>query len=243
MADNNPTPTPDSNDNRVTAAIDGEITPEIERLLAEDVEFAEEVRSARRFESKLKSALFRWDCPTPQQLGDYHLQLVSQADAAQIKTHVVHCIYCQAELRELIGFLAQDQPVTSAPKTEKTNWGLPRFGEILAQLLSPLPQTSAVGLRGADDGPKMLQADDITIFIETEQENDQFLLKGQLAADQLDEWYGAMVQVVQVDAIQAVTVIDDEGTFQFALNNSDPINIRIANSSGKTILIQDFSLV
>lgn len=242
MAKNHMSTTPESNEDRITAAVDGEITPEIERLMAENDDFAAQVRGIRQFESKLKSALFRWDCPTPQQLGDYQLQLISPITAAEIKTHLAHCVHCQTELEELTAFLAQGQEIVPKPKTKKQQWRGARLGDIIAQLMPQVPQLSAAGLRGDSRGPQMLQANGITIFIETEKRLDHFLIKSQLAADTLDEWYSALVQVYQETNLVAVTTVDEEGAFQFQLDDSAPINIRIENSSGKAVAIQDFSL-
>jgi hypothetical protein len=243
MPDESTPNTPESYEDRITAALDDDAPPEIKRLLAENNDFAKQVALARQFESKLKSVLFRWDCPTAQELGDYHFQLIDPTTATKIKDHLTHCVHCQAELEELTAFLKQSPQITPEPKIEKLLRGLPRPGDIIARLLPPLPHRAATGLRGDSQGPRILQADGMTLFIETEKQNSHFLIKGQLAADELEEWYGSLVQVVQGADLISVTSVDDEGGFQFQLDKTELVKLRIENSSGKAVVVQDISIV
>lgn len=243
MPDESTPTTPESYENQITAALDDDALPEIKRLLVENKDFAKQVALARQFESKLKSALFRWDCPTPQELGDYHFQLIDPTTATGITDHLTHCVHCQAELKELIDFLKQSPPITSESKIEKLLRGMPRPGDIIARLLPPIPNRATAGLRGDSQGPRILQADGMTLFIETEKQNNHFLIKGQLAADELEAWYGALIQVVQEADLITVTSVDDEGGFQFQLDKTEPIKLRIENSSGKAVVVQDLSIL
>lgn len=83
----------------------------------------------------------------------------------------------------------------------------------------------------------------MTLFIETEKQNSHFLIKGQLAADELEAWYGALIQVVQEADLITVTSVDDEGGFQFQLDKTEPIKLRIENSSGKAVVVQDLPII
>ena len=70
-------------------------------------------------EAGLLAALYRKQCPAPQQLGDYHLGYLSAAEQTAVQAHLKRCPHCRAELAELVEFLAED---TNAPAPSQTKW-------------------------------------------------------------------------------------------------------------------------
>ncbi|HWS83922.1 MAG TPA: hypothetical protein VN207_06655 [Ktedonobacteraceae bacterium] len=62
----------------------------------------------RQIEGKLISKLYRWNCPSNQVLGEYHLGLLSKQLAAQVKDHLNICVLCAAEMVILIEFLTSN---------------------------------------------------------------------------------------------------------------------------------------
>src|SRR6059058_694021 len=92
---------PPLTDDQFTAALDGEVSLPVQQHLAMCPGCAARLTQARQVEQMLKSKLRRWDCPTSQQIGHYHLGLTSQTEARSIAEHLSQCVACQAELSEL----------------------------------------------------------------------------------------------------------------------------------------------
>src|SRR5947209_9504492 len=97
-------------------------------------------------ERELTIRLYRFDCPSPHQLGEYNLDLVGPEDRTRIAAHVVDCGECRAELTLLREFLAQPTPVTSSEPLFR------QARRIIATLLPPKAAGLAYGgLRGNSD--------------------------------------------------------------------------------------------
>src|SRR5262245_22250524 len=115
---------PPLTEDQVTVALDGEAEPSIHDHLARCESCAARLAQAQQFEWTLKAGLRRWDCPAPQQLGDYHLGLVSQDDASAIARHLEHCVRCSDEIEEMRTFLIADaSPRLPAPRSEERRVG------------------------------------------------------------------------------------------------------------------------
>jgi len=64
-------------------------------------------------EAALQAALYRRDCPSTMELGDYQTGLLAGDQHARIHSHVQRCPHCQAELSRLANFLSEaPTPVT-----------------------------------------------------------------------------------------------------------------------------------
>lgn len=77
----------------------------------------------KRLEASLRAALYRQNCPTTMELGEYQLGLLAEPDAIRLKAHLDSCPHCQAELNRLSDFLAEEAAnflPTSAD--EAPNW-------------------------------------------------------------------------------------------------------------------------
>jgi hypothetical protein len=66
-------------------------------------------------EAMLRRALYRADCPTTMELGDYQMGLLPGARRANIQSHVRRCRHCQAELSRLVNFLAEAPAAAHEP--------------------------------------------------------------------------------------------------------------------------------
>ena len=87
---------PPLTEDQISAAIDGEVEPGVLQHLSQCTSCMSRLEQARRFEQALRARLYRWDCPPVQQLGDYHLGLLSQAGADAIARHLGQCERCRA---------------------------------------------------------------------------------------------------------------------------------------------------
>jgi anti-sigma factor RsiW len=110
-----------------------------------------------RDQGKLHRLLYRFDCPSPHELGEYELGVVSPEARTQVAAHVLECPRCTDELQALRSFMA--------PEPMPQNGMMDRLRRSVATLLTQ-PGLAYAGLRGAGDtGVKTYRAGDVTITI------------------------------------------------------------------------------
>lgn len=68
----------------------------------------------QQMDQTLSKNLYRWDCPSNQELGEYQLGLLERREAVTISRHLSQCPLCAAEVTALAQFLAND-PMLAQP--------------------------------------------------------------------------------------------------------------------------------
>jgi hypothetical protein len=236
MKCNHPPPlTPD----QLSDAIDGKADAAILAHLS-DCPFCEQrLAMAQQAEEGLSSRLFRWDCPTSQQIGDYDQGLLAEAESASVASHIRQCARCTQELAELRLFMATaDRPPAEAPKPAAIR--RPSLSEVIAQLL---PRSLAPALRGDTPPPLMAKAEGVTILLDVQPaEGDQLAIQGQLAAENQDDWTDALITVRQAGVLKATAAVDDLGGFSVAGLPAGPTEFRITPQTGRPVLLKDVML-
>lgn len=230
---------PPLTEDQLSALIDGDADAETQAHAAQCTFCAARLEAARRFEARWGQALFRADCPPPETIGDYFLDLLPVAEHATIAKHLQKCVHCQTELATLTGFLNAENPSTAPqPKASAAKRSL--LGDLIAALT---PNSPALALRGSDAGPVMATAEDgTTIFLEVQPDGDRFTLVGQLAAAEQERWNGALVELRQNDVFQTSGVVNDFGSFQLALAQTEPIDLIITAPSGTRLIVNHVTL-
>ncbi len=226
---------PPLTEDEITAALDGEAEFSVQQHLALCPDCTARLTRARQIEQKLRVKLHRWNCPTPQELGNYYFKQSSHDE--EITEHLKLCVRCSDELAELQRFLEIEiTEFVKVPPEIKPKRMRPFLGERIAQLL---PKTAALAVRGVDKGPLVAQAGDITIFLAVESTAQGTLLTGQLAAPDQQLWFGAIVEIMQSDTLQAAVVVDEWGSFRQVPFQLYPTNFCITSIGGQTILLKD----
>lgn len=160
------------------------------------------------FERELRRALYRFDCPDAQTLGEYQLELLEAAERTRVAAHAVDCDECRDELQTLRAFLATPTPIADPPLA-----GVRRF---IATLFSPSPGLAFGGLRGApDNATRVFEAHDVTVSVGRTQTTGS-LLGLVVAADQSpDALEGHEVRLLPREGAPMRTQLDDLGNFEF----------------------------
>lgn len=175
-----------------------------------------------RLDRWLVVQLFRRDCPAPEQLGEYQLGWLPADEARAISEHVKGCPRCARELEQLAQFMAAE------PVEEMSRAGQPSVGErvrvLLARLVTEAERSSrsflpslapaGVGLRGQEAAPRVYQAGDIEIVVETRpipERPNEVTLSGLVLGLHGRE---PMVHVWSQARRVAVARIDDLGSFE-----------------------------
>ncbi len=138
---------------------------DIDRRVAEHVQgcpgCAETMEAYRQTETVLRRALFRFDCPSPQTIGEYELRLLGPGEMTAAAAHTLDCAYCTDELRTLRSFLA----TPTAPETSISG----SLARVVAALVVP-GRWAPAGLAGAlrstgDAGSAVYQAGELTVRV------------------------------------------------------------------------------
>jgi anti-sigma factor RsiW len=162
---------------------------------------------------RLRRSLYRFDCPSPQELGDYELGLLPPTERTRVAAHVVACPPCADELRTLRDFLASEPAELTRPAAGTLR-------RLVATLLAPAPGTAYAGLRGADDATaQTYQAGGVTIALDTQ--FDPRRGRGALAGllwhedPAAADLAGAAATLLAPDGATRTTALDDVGNFAF----------------------------
>lgn len=228
-------------DDQISAVLDGEAEPTILQHLASCPYCAVRFEQARTVENMLRHKLYRWNCPTPQQLADYHWQMLPPDESARVAEHVRECEGCREELDELSVFLAaENEPVVQRPQAPSSRPRLLRPGELIARLL---PSSPAMVMRGESSGPVMAQADGITVFLEVQTSQHQQALAGQLVAEENQAaWTGALVELSREGEMQMTALLDEMGGFRCEPFVRGLVELRFVSSGGRSVVLPPMDL-
>ena len=224
---------------QLSAALDGAADPGVIAHLAQCASCAARLETARLAENDLRRQLFRWDCPTPQQLGDFQQGLLAQSEAAVMAQHLEQCALCARELRDLNEFLAappQAQPVAQPQRRRRPA----TLGERVAQLL---PRTFSPALRGEGRAPITAQATGLTLVLDVQPAaGGEVVVQGQVAAADQDRWTGALVTLRQSGELKAIALVDDLGAFRLQGLPTALSVLRFTPTAGQPVLLRDVDL-
>lgn len=133
----------------------------------------------RSIEEKLKSILFRSDCPSNMDLGEYELGILDPPRRDEIASHLVACPYCQFDLQEIRQFMAVPAVGVEArlANAEEKMPLLERIKVIIVNLTTPPESLYGSGamqpvFRGAEaDTTQVVEADEYLVSLSTVGEN------------------------------------------------------------------------
>lgn len=219
---------------KIAMYVDGEADEAVIAHIKECTYCRERARQWTLLQNRLKKQSYRMNCPTPMELGDYHLGLLPAPQALVVSQHLRDCLLCKREVAVLEDFLTGLTPETSLLGAAEV---------LIARLISGQSDLAPAGgaLRGEGKGPLTFQANGIVIILDvkstTEGKVDIF---GQVATEDQDQWTGALVELRKNDLLQASTEVDDLGTFQYTNVISGGQELRIWPQTGPIVIVPNF---
>jgi hypothetical protein len=230
---------PELDEKKLLAYLDGVADHETESHLEQCEYCREKAKALAVLQKRLAARLYRIDCPSPMELGEFHLRMVPAAQALVIAQHVRECPHCTRELAQLKDFLSQTRNEDLLGKAKI----------LIAKLIGTTPSEgspsmpSPVALRGEAKGPIVLEADGIviTLDIQTAAQGQASVL-GQVAADDQNRWTGALVELSRVDAPTITIALDDLGAFRYEEVRPGSIQITITSSDGIILQIPNIEI-
>jgi len=201
-------------DAQIVSFIEGEADATVAAHMAECPYCAEKADRWSRLQNNLKAKLYRRSCPTPMELGDYHLGLFSRPQALMVAQHIRECPLCRREVAELEEYL-QDL----APQPDL----LEPIRALIARLVSETVADEESdhlsfapafeGLRGDEDEPFIYQAGNVRVVIEVQDDIEQMgrkILLGLVTGSESNKF---TIQVSQEGQNIATDSVDEIGNF------------------------------
>jgi hypothetical protein len=191
---------------------------------------SERARQWTLLQNHVKKQSYRVSCPTPMELGDYHLGFLSDSLKLVVAQHVRECLLCRQEVAILENFL-----INLAPESNL----LGGMKVLIARLMGGQVESGlAPALRGEAKGPLTFEADGIVIVLDIQPDNKgRSNILGQVAADDQDQWTGALVELRQDEQLQCSTTIDDLGAFRCEGMMTGKQELRIVPTSGSPVVV------
>jgi anti-sigma factor RsiW len=195
----------------LVAYVDGEAPARVAEHVRRCRRCRSEVERYALVERRLGAVLRRFDCPSPQRLGDMELGLLPPEERLTVAQHVAECTRCTDEVRTLRQFLAVE-PAAEPGLVE-------RLRRIVAVLVEPPPGFALGALRGAADATSRTYLADgttITVSVEPGLRHDRATLMGLVAREaRPDVLAGLGAELVGADGTVAGAQTDELGSFSF----------------------------
>ena len=212
----NCTAPPELSDAQLWTYVDGESSPPVLAHLARCQHCYARAMQLARLSGRLKLNLYRLPCPTPIELGDYHLGMLDPVQAERIARHLDDCPLCSAEIARLSSYIEQ-----LAPEIEGTL--LTRARVLIATIVAgggaarlPGFAPAFAGLRGGDDEPAIYQAEDIRVALDVQPELEQPDRRTLLGLVTGAESYRLSARLQQMGRAVATVQVDAIGNFVIA---------------------------
>jgi hypothetical protein len=123
-----------------------------------------------RLDNRLASLLYRFDCPTAMELGEFYLGMIGEPRRSSLARHLETCPKCTAEYAALRTFMLQADPeIQVDSRTVEQPGVLEKLRWLVAVLVAPpssLQGALAPAYRGSGGALRNYRADDYDISLE-----------------------------------------------------------------------------
>ena len=211
---------PELNDRELLTYIDGEADQQVVAHLERCSHCREKAHRLARLQDRLTTRLYRFTCPSPVELGEYHIGLLPRDQAAAVARHLAECPRCTREVAQLKDYLAELAPALEPSPLERIK---ERARVLVARLVNggleagllgqPALAPAYAGLRGEEKEPTLYQADDIQVAIEIQEDAEQPDRKVLLGLVIGTGPSGVEAHLWQADQHVAVVSVDELGNF------------------------------
>ena len=205
---------PALDDTQIISYIEGEADDAVMAHIRECPFCSERANRWTLLQNRLRKQLYRVNCPTPMELGDFHLGLLPASQALVVAQHVRECPLCRREVAGLEEFLTELSPRPGFLEPIKV---------MIASLVSGMgtdqdhPDFASAptfgGLRGEGEEPFIYQSGQVRIVIEVQDDVEHMGLKTLLGLVTGLETNEFTIQVSQGDQVIATTSVDEIGNF------------------------------
>ena len=227
---------PALDDIQILSFVEGEADDAVVVHMQECLYCRERARQWAQLQNRLRKQFYRGTCPTPMELGDYHLGHLPAPQVLVVSQHLRECPLCRLEVATLENFLASLAPEPGLLGTAKV---------LIARLVdAQLENGLAIpALRGEAKGPLTFEVNGIGIVLDIQPNAEGKIdLLGQVAADDQDQWTGALVEIREGDELQASIRVDDLGAFRAKNIEPGSKELRIIPRNHSLTVVSNFEV-
>lgn len=229
---------PELDDRQLLLYLDSKADQEVVSHLERCGYCLEKANALADLQNQLTSRLYRITCPSPMELGEYHLHMLPASEMLMIRHHLSECPHCTRELAQVEAFFLSD---LAAMETSL-------FGQakvLIARLVSNLgePGQTVAALRGEAKGPITLQADGMVIVLDVQPSQEgKVNILGQVAADDQDQWTGALIELDHGGELEFSATVDDLGAFYLEDIIPGSKELRITSNDRSIRVVSNFEV-
>jgi len=202
---------PELSDEQLLRYLDDEANEEIRTHIERCDHCHERAIKLGQLNDKLTGLFYRLTCPSPQELGEYRLGLLTPDRANWIAKHLLECTHCRQELEQTGAFLDAVAPDLNLRPAEKP---LARVAELLKAGPGAL-QPALVGLRGEGEDSLIFRAGNVVVAISSQPQMPASHLRTVSGLVMEAEFRGASAILWQADRLIDSAPVDDAGNFSF----------------------------
>jgi len=159
------------------AYADGDVSPHVVEHLSRCPACRAWLAEALSLEGRLRQALYRFDCPSPDTLRDYYWGYLAAEQQRQVEHHLDRCPHCTAELAELTEFVTAERTESSDALLSRARQAAAQLRLVVARIVSParrpvldLRGDPALALRSETRDVLLFSAGDTALSVNLEQE-------------------------------------------------------------------------
>jgi hypothetical protein len=163
---------PELDDRTLLIYLDGQASADITAHIERCSYCRERAHRLAQLEGRLTTQLYRVTCPSPHELGEYHLDVLPDAQMDAIRQHLDECPHCRREVAQLEGYLAELAPTREPGPLQQV---VERVRVVVARLAGGGSgggwpgQLALAGVRGDEsDVPLVYQAGETQVIVEIE---------------------------------------------------------------------------
>jgi anti-sigma factor RsiW len=152
------------------ACADEEAPPHVIEHLERCPACRAQVREHAALERRLRQALYRYDCPSPDVLRDYHWGYLPADERRRVEAHMAACSHCAAELADLAEFVRAGRAQPTKTLLSQARQAAAQARLVVARLFSP-GLSPVLGLRGDTREVLLFDAEGVALSVNLEQEH------------------------------------------------------------------------
>jgi hypothetical protein len=228
-------------DKQLLAYLDREADLEIVQHLEKCEYCMERANALASFHDRLTHKLYRVNCPSPVELGEYHLRTLPSDQMLIVSQHVRECPHCIREVSQLEEYLSELAPKSTLPTPmEKLIARLVSGQDVKRDSSSPSQTPAFSSLRGEEGEPYIYQADDIQIVIdvlENEERPGRKTLLGLITGLKSNE---LKMEAYREGKLVATTIVNEMGNFIFSHLLPGSYDLLLSDSKNEILSIKSF---
>jgi anti-sigma factor RsiW len=168
---------PELADRDLLTYIDGEADDRVIAHLEQCPHCRARAQRLARLQDWLTARLYRFNCPSPIELGEYQLGILPGERAAAMARHLAECPRCAQEVAQLQGYLADLAPTLELSPLERVR---EQARILVARLVSggfegrqsgyPALAPAYAGLRGREGEPLIYEANQVQVVLDIQED-------------------------------------------------------------------------